>query len=281
MSTLSPLPIGLLLDGRYRLSAIIGHGGMGVVYEAQDARLGRRVAVKVIHDASAEDESFGERLFREAKAAARADHPAVITVYGYGTDAELGISYIVMERLSGETLAQRIEQAGQLDIAFVLQLARAAADALMAVHAAGVVHRDLKPSNFFLATRGMRVDELKLLDFGVAKQLDLHTLTITGQVYGTPAYMAPEQLKDSKHVDERCDIYALGAVLFECLAGRPPFTAPTSLALATKILLDLPPDLRTLRSDVPEALAAVVSRCLARSPRDRFVDARSLLGALR
>jgi serine/threonine protein kinase len=274
-----PLAPGTLLDGRYRLRALLGEGGMGYVHEGEDIRLGRRVAIKLMREDGG-DETLGERLFREAKAAARAEHPAVVTVYGFGMDAELGVSYVVMERLHGETLEARIARVGPLPIALVVRIAREAADALTAVHGAGIVHRDLKPSNLFLATRGLRVDELKLLDFGVAKQLDLHTITTTGQVYGTPAYMAPEQLRDSKHVDARCDVYALGAVLHECLTGKPPFAAPNVAALAVAVLFAEPSDPRAVRPDVPEALASAVLGCMQKQPSARYAGAAQFVAAL-
>jgi serine/threonine-protein kinase len=252
---------------------------MGLVYEGEDIRLGRKVAVKVMRE-DGQDGTMGERLFREAKAAARAEHPAVVTTYGYGTDPELGISYVVMERLRGETLAQRIARSGPLPISFVRRVALETADALAAVHEAGVVHRDLKPSNIFLASRGLRVDDVKLLDFGVAKQLDLQTLTATGEVYGTPVYMAPEQLSDSKHVKPRCDLYSFGVVLFECLAGVPPFSAQSVPALISEILFGPEPILRKLRADVSEDLAAVVARCMRRRADERFFDARAICKVL-
>lgn len=271
---------GTLLDGRYRLKSLLGAGGMGQVMEAEDMRLGRRVAIKVIHREHESDDVLAERLFREAKAAARTDHPAVVTTYGYGRDDELELSYLVMERLSGETLAQRLLTQGVLTPGLATRIGLELADALSAVHAAGVIHRDLKPANVFLATRGLRTDELKLLDFGVAKQLDMQTLTITGQLYGTPTYMAPEQLADAKRVDARSDLYSLGAVLYECLTGRPPFHGANAAVLIADILTGERASVRALRPDTPPALADVVERCLQRQPRERFQDAVSLRNAL-
>jgi eukaryotic-like serine/threonine-protein kinase len=270
---------GSVLDGRYRVHTLLGQGGMGCVYAAEDLQLGRCVAIKVVPDAG-EDLTAGERLFREAKAAARAEHPAVITAYGYGSDPELGVDYFVMERLLGETVGQRIERLGPLPLPLVMRIAIETTDALIAVHAAGVIHRDLKPSNIFLTARGQRVDDIKLLDFGVAKQLNLETLTKTGQVYGTPMYMAPEQLSDSKRVDARSDLYALGAVLFECLAGTPPFEAPGMLALALEVVYGREPNVLAKRRDAPEALAAIVNKCLKKRREDRFMDAREVYLAL-
>lgn len=274
-----PIPLGSVLDGRYRMCSMLGRGGMGHVYEGEDLRLGRKVAVKVVRDI--EDEMMiGERLFREAKAAARAEHPAVVTAYGFGNDPDLGVNYFVMERLHGETVQQRIDQLGPLPLPLVKRIATETTDALIAVHAAGVIHRDLKPSNIFLATRRQRVDDIKLLDFGIAKQPTLQSLTATGQVYGTPMYMAPEQLNDSKRVDARCDVYSLGTVIFECLTGSPPFAAPNPLALAFGVLHGEQPDVRAKRRDVPEGLAAIVQRCMRKEREERFPDARALYSAL-
>jgi eukaryotic-like serine/threonine-protein kinase len=261
------LALGALVDGRYRLKAILGQGGMGVVYEAEDLRLARRVALKIMRDE--QDDSPGERLFREARAAARADHPAIVTTYGYGDDPQ------------GETLLARIERTGPLPHELTVRVGLEMTDALAAVHAAGVVHRDLKPSNVFLASRGRRVDEVKLLDFGVAKQLDLQTLTATGQIYGTPMYMAPEQLTDAKRADRRADIYALGAVLFECLSGKPPFDAPDMPTLASEIMFKAPRDPEAMRgSAIPAGLLAIVRRCMQKRPQERYAEAGAVGSAL-
>jgi serine/threonine protein kinase len=273
------IPTGTVLDGRYRIQRLLGEGGMGTVYSAEDLRLGRRVAIKVVRQVG-DELMLGERLFREAKAAARAEHPAVITAFGYGTDPDLGADYFVMEHLQGETVSQRIERVGPLPLSFALRIAIEVCDALIAVHDANVIHRDLKPNNIFLATRGQRVDEIKLLDFGVAKQLNLETLTATGQIWGTPMYMAPEQLTDSKRVDARCDLYSLGVVLFECLTGKLPFVAANALALAYAIVHGPQQQVQSLRGDVPDALAAIVTRCMHRDRDQRFADARALYLAL-
>ncbi|HEX5658853.1 MAG TPA: serine/threonine-protein kinase [Polyangiales bacterium] len=271
---------GTLLDGRYRLGAALGSGGMSVVFEAEDLRLLRTVAIKVIRGTSSS--TLVERLFREAKAAARADHPAVITVYGYGSDQTSGLDYLVLERLRGSDLATRILEAGPLPIELVVRVGIETADALAAVHDAGVVHRDLKPANIFLARRGKRIDEVKLLDFGTAKHIDMQTLTTPGQVLGTLAYMPPEQMRDSKHVDTRVDIYALGVTLYECLAGKLPFVRGSGAELAAAMILgvaEITP-VRQLRGEVSHALAAIVERCMQRKPSDRFPSARALGSAL-
>lgn len=275
------IPIDTVVDGRYRVTEILGIGGMGQVLGAEDLRLGRQVAIKVAQQTD-DELMLGERLFREAKAAARADHPAVITAFGYGTDPELAVDYFVMERLYGETLGQRIERVGPLPVPLALRFALEICEALIAVHEAGVIHRDLKPNNIFLASRGQRVDAIKLLDFGVAKQLNLQTLTGTGQLWGTPLYMAPEQLLDSKRVDARCDIYAFGLVMFECLTGKPALAAPNPLALAISIVDQSThiPEVRMRRSDVPIALADIIAKCTQKHREDRFADAGTLYAEL-
>lgn len=252
---------------------------MSTVWKAEDLRLSRLVAVKF----SKQDRSveFTERLFREAKAAARANHPAVITVFGYGTDNDTGLHYLVMELLHGEDLAVRLARETRLATAVLLRMAAEIADALARVHETGVVHRDLKPANIFLARRGLRIDEVKLLDFGVARQFDLQSLTATGEVLGTLAYMAPEQLLDSKCVDPRCDIYALGVVMFECLFGRRPYEAETLAQLAQHILNEDGPPLDLLSHlHLPPALVQIVLQCLRRDPHQRFASARLLCDAL-
>lgn len=273
------LPLGTLLDGRYRLDAYIGEGGMGCVYAGVDLRLDRKVAIKVMH-AEGADATLVERLFREAKAAARTDHPGVVRTFGYGTDTDLDANYIVMERLRGENLAQRLLRTGPMPADFLRRIAMDIADALTAVHEGAIVHRDLKPSNVFLATRGRRVDEVVLLDFGIAKQLDLQSLTVTGQIFGTLPYMAPEQLINSKAVDARCDLYSLGAMMFECATLQLPYRAPNPVVLVTQHMVAAEPNLAALRSDLPVKLTAVIQQCLKRDVTERFQNAGAVYTAL-
>jgi eukaryotic-like serine/threonine-protein kinase len=269
---------GALIAGRYRVGAVIGSGAMSIVREAIDLRLSRRVALKLIqHGPSLE---LAERLFREAKAAARANHPAIVTVFGYGTDHDTGLHYLAMERLLGEDLATRLLRSGRLPLPDALRIGADVADALASVHEAGVVHRDLKPANVFLASYGRRVDEVKLLDFGVARQFDLQTLTATGEIVGTLAYMAPEQLMDPKRVDPRSDIYALGVMMFESLVGRLPYTATGLGELAQRVMTEDGPRPESIEVELPPDVVQLLIRCLRRLPRDRFASARALCDAM-
>ncbi len=272
---------GTLLDGRYRLGELLGSGGMSAVFEAEDTRLLRTVAIKVL--LRSRSRVLAERLFREAQAAARADHPAVITVYGYGTDNDLELDYLVLERLRGEDLATRIRSRGTLGIEHVFRIGIEVADALAAIHDAGVVHRDLKPANIYLARRGRRVDEVRLLDFGTAKQLDLKTLTGPGQILGTLAYMPPEQLRDSKRVDARVDVYSLGVSLYECVSGRLPYSFQPTSELAAAIILGVVETLplAELAPAAPPLLVDIIECCLQRQPEHRFASARAVQNALR
>ncbi|MFM2420178.1 MAG: hypothetical protein RL385_4901 [Pseudomonadota bacterium] len=275
-----PLPEGTLLDGRYCLRARIGEGGMATVYEAEDLRLSRVVALKVLKGCHASASTDAERMFRDARNAARSDHPSVITVYGYGHDEEEDAHFVAMERLRGETLAERIARVGPLPLADVVRFGIALFDALDAVHGAQVIHRDLKPANIFLATRGRRTDEVTLLDFGVSRALDLSTLTATGETYGTPAYMAPELLSDSRTVGPRTDLYALGIVLYECVTGRLPFKAKALATLTAEILLGPNLDVRIYRPECPQPLAEIIMRCAMREPAARFARAAEVGDAL-
>jgi eukaryotic-like serine/threonine-protein kinase len=268
---------GALLSGCYRVGAMIGSGGMSVVHEARDLRLARSVALKfpIGNDAR----GLSERLFREARAAARVNHPAIVTVFAHESDEPSGLDYIVMERLYGEDLGTRLARSRSLLAAEVWELGCSIADVLMAVHDAGLVHRDLKPTNVFFATYPRRSDQLKLLDFGLVKQLDLPTLTHTGEALGTAAYMAPEQILDSKRVDPRSDFYALGVLLFECLSGALPHRTQTVEDLARRVLTETEPQLAV--DDASAGLATIIRRCLRRSPADRYPNARALHDALR
>jgi serine/threonine-protein kinase len=185
-----------------------------------------------------------------------------------------------MEQLKGEDLAARLRREGALAVAFVERLALELADALAAVHGASIVHRDLKPANVFLSQRRASIEEIKLLDFGVAKQVDLHTLTGKGDVLGTLAYMAPEQLRDARAAGPGADVYALGALLYECLVGVPPIGGSSSPELLVNVMQGVTHSVRTRRPETPERLATIVDRCLKLRPQQRYASGAELLDAL-
>lgn len=264
---------GTVLGDRYRLDRLIGAGGMAQVWEATDAVLGRRVAVKVLHPHLATDDAFVRRFRQEAIAAARLNDPGIVGVYD--TCSDEGHEAIVMEYLEARTLRQLLDAEGPLDAATTVRLGLRILDALDAAHRAGLVHRDVKPSNILLCHDG----RVKVADFGIAKADDATELTREGSVLGSATYLAPEQLT-GEPVDGRTDLYALGVVLYECLTGRVPFRGESGAAVALARLHSTPQDPRRLRADVPPVLAATVMRALSRDPADRFDAAADFRAAL-
>jgi serine/threonine-protein kinase len=259
-----------VLGGRYRLRARLAAGGMGAVWVADDAVLGRQVAVKVLGEALAGDGLAAERLRREARAAARLGHPGVARVLDLGEDG--GRPYLVMELLRGESLAGRLARAGALPPAEAARVVAAAADALDAAHRAGIVHRDVKPGNVFLTRDG----EVKLLDFGIASASNEAALT-GGDLIGTAAYLAPERVL-GHDATPAADVYALGVLLYELLAGRPPFAADSGMALAMAHVHARPVPLPEAAPSVPPSLAAACEQALAKDPAAR--PAAATLAAL-
>jgi serine/threonine-protein kinase len=259
--------------GAYRLVAEIGRGGMGVVYRAEDTRLGRAVALKFLPAALGTDREARDRLVAEARAASALDHPNVCTVHDIG-ETEGGQLYLVLAHYEGETLKERLG-AGPLSAEEAARVARGVAAGLAAAHRRGVVHRDVKPSNVLLAREGADgASTVKLLDFGIARRAG-SDLTRTGAALGTAAYMAPEQTRGER-VDARADVWALGVVLYEMLAGRRPFAGPEA-ALVHAIRHDTPPP---LPQDTPPGLARIVAKALAKDPAERYRDAVALLADL-
>ncbi len=259
-----------LLGGRYRLEAPLGAGGMAQVHRGTDTVLGRPVAIKVLSPHYAGDAEFVARFRREAQAAARLNHPNVVGVYDTGSDD--GTHYIVMEYVEGRTLADFLERNGKLPPWQAVELAEAVCRALEVAHRQGVIHRDIKPGNIMVTRSG----EVKVMDFGIARIADgAETVAQTAAVLGTASYLSPEQAR-GEPVDERSDIYSLGVVLYEMLTGRPPFTGDSPVAVAYRHVNEPPEPPSRLAPDVPPDLEAVVMRCLAKNPENRYGSAEDL-----
>jgi serine/threonine protein kinase len=279
----SELAAGTLLDADYRVISVLGRGGMGTVYLVEHNKLGRRFAAKVISDALADDPVLIARLHAEARVASRLRHENIVDVTHLG-QTSTGAIFIVMELLEGRDLRALLEDAGgALSFELVKEIAEDLFAGLVAAHAQGVVHRDLKPDNVFVTTteRGRRA---KIVDFGIAKSGSGHEdlgLTRTGQVFGTPLYMSPEQARNTATVDARSDQYSLGVLLFELLTGKLPFEAKNAYELVVMHATESPRALRLFRPELPEAVEAVVLRCLAKKPDDRFADLAALREAWR
>ena len=264
----------------YRISAVIGAGGMGEVYRATDARLGRDVALKILPPDMACDPGRLARFQREARAVAALNHPHIVTLYS--VEEADGIPFLTMEFVSGESLDRRIPRSG-LPVAQMIEIARALADALVAAHEKGIIHRDLKPANIMVTGEG----RVKILDFGLAKETggtkaDDATVDRTelGSVIGTPAYMSPEQVRGHE-VDVRTDIFSLGAVLYEMATGQRAFQGTTSAELVSAVLRDTPPVVTEVRRELPIELARLIRRCLEKDPLHRWQTARDVANELR
>ena len=270
---------------RYRLDSRIATGGMGEVWRATDTALSREVAVKVLKAEYADDPAFRQRFAIEARHAAALHHPGVAGVFDFGEAHGAGIAdgsgvprpFLVMELVEGEPLStllrQGLDSQRNLDRDAVRDLLAQAGDAIGAAHAAGIVHRDVKPANLMVTPSG----QLKVTDFGIARAADGAGITQTGAVMGTPQYLSPEQAQ-GQPATPRSDVYSLGVVAFECLAGRRPFEADSPVATALAHIREPVPD---LPADVPADLAAVVRRALAKDPADRYADGAEFAAALR
>jgi eukaryotic-like serine/threonine-protein kinase len=259
-----PPQSGDLIADRYELEELVGTGGMSTVFRAHDRQLERRVAIKILHEHYATDPEYLERFRREARAVARLSHPNIVTVIDRGDDN--GRQYIVFEHVDGENLKELVLRSGRLPVRRALELALAIADGLSFAHQRGLVHRDVKPQNVLLNKDG----DVKVTDFGIARSLHVeHGVTQTGTVMGTGEYLAPEQAS-GKPVSPATDVYSLGVVLWELLAGDVPFVGENFVAIALRHVNELPPDLRERRPDVSPRLAAAVDRALAKDPASRF-----------
>ena len=275
---MQPTWIGHTLGRRYRLDAPLGQGGMSAVYRATDPNLKRTVAVKLIHAHLSSNAEFVRRFEQEAEAVAQLRHPNIIQVFDFAHDGE--VYYMVLEYLPGTTLQGRLQdlaaQAQLMPLREAVNILAKVCDAVAYAHERNMVHRDLKPANVMLNAQG----EPTLMDFGVARMLGAASHTATGTLIGTAYYMSPEQVQ-GKHPDGRADIYSLGVMLFEILAGRRPFEADSATTLMMMHLNEAVPDLRQLHPGLPRDLAAVVYRALAKDPAQRFQSAPEMARALR
>ncbi|HET9960610.1 MAG TPA: serine/threonine-protein kinase [Polyangiaceae bacterium] len=268
--------VGELIDGRYRVLRLLGVGGIGLVYLCRHELLEKPVALKVLRPEYVLHEDLNERFMNEARAASSIKSPRIVDTLDVGV-LPTGAPYFVMEYVEGETLASLLDREGHLSLARSVDVARQMAEGLEAAHAAGVVHRDLKPENVFLAhhAEGLYV---KIFDFGIAKVASARKrLTYVGAVFGTPHYMSPEQAR-GEQVDARSDLYALGIMLFEMVAGNVPFDGEEPLSVMAQHVDRAPPLMASIAGrPVPAPLEAIVARCLAKDPRDRYSSATELL----
>jgi len=279
---------GDVLAGKYRIEGLVGRGGMGAVFAATDLVLGRRVAVKTLLAEGLARPGALQRFFNEARAAAQIESEHVVRVLDVGA-ANSGLPFIVLEYLEGHDLAQ-LARSRRLDPVEAVDYVLQALDALAQAHARGIVHRDLKPANLFVVRRtdgagaGGRGAHVKVLDFGISKittaPFAQAGITASTAILGSPAYMSPEQLRSAKRVDARSDIWSVGVILYELLAGKPPFAGEEIGAVFAAILEQTPAPVRAHQAGVAPGLEAVVMRCLARDPAQRFQSVSALAGAL-
>ena len=277
----APVREGEVLDNKYRVDRVLGVGGMGVVVAATHVQLQTRVALKFLLPEVLKDPQVVERFTREARAAVQiqSEHVARVTDVGALPN---GAPYMVMEYLEGQDLAQALAGGSPLPLAQIVGYILEACEAIAEAHALGIVHRDLKPANLFLARRTGCEAVVKVLDFGISKTRDAVAsgLTQTSAMMGSPYYMSPEQMKCSRDVDARSDIWSLGTILYELLAGVPPFRGETITEIVYLVTQSDPPALRDLRPEVPDALAEVIKRCLQRDPALRYANIAEFTKAL-
>jgi serine/threonine-protein kinase len=260
--------------GNYQLVRKLGEGGMGVVYLGQHILLGRRAALKVLLPELSVRPAIVSRFFNEARAVTSISDPGIVQVFDFGYHSD-GSAFIVMEYLEGETLEQRLARRGRFAVPDALRLCRQLASSLAAAHAQQIVHRDLKPENIFLVhdSEAPSGERSKILDFGIAKLIGEHgstTKTSTGTVIGTPMYMSPEQCRGVPDIDHRSDVYSLGCVLFQLVCGRPPFLGAASGDITSAHIREPAPVPSSLIPELPSSIDALVLRCLAKAPNDRF-----------
>jgi serine/threonine-protein kinase len=280
-----PVREGDVLAGKYRVERVLGVGGMGVVVAATHLQLEERVALKFLVKDALESADAVARFAREARAAVKIKSEHVARVIDVGT-LETGAPYMVMEYLEGGDLSQVVQAQGPLPIEDAVEFILQACEAIAHAHVLGIVHRDLKPANLFLIRRPDGTNAVKVLDFGISKVMpgkgssSDNAMTRTRAIMGSPLYMSPEQMTSTRDVDGRTDIWALGVILYELLAGRPPFSADTMPQLCGLILSGPTPSIRTIRPNIPPGLDAVLRRCLEKDPTRRYPNVAEFAAAL-
>lgn len=281
------LPVGTVIDGRYRTQKLLGAGGYGEVHLAEQIQMERPVALKLLHARLTNEENSIKRFQQEARFACRLQDPNTVIYHDFGSDRNLGIFYLAMEFIQGESLAQRLKSRGPLSLEETLHILEQACGALHEAHEIGLVHRDVKPGNIMLTRRGNQDDFVKVIDFGIAKTVGSNEheeeLTTSGTIIGSPSYMAPEQIQSNTHpIDRRTDVYALGCMVYKMLTGLPPFRGSTAVEIATQHLVSPPPAISSLtRSPLPPLLDELMQRTLSKNPNDRPESAPALANAFR
>ena len=273
--------VGTTLSGRYLVTRKVGQGGMGAVYEATHTLINKRVAVKVLLEKYAQREAIVRRLKQEAELASSVGNEHIIDITDFGT-TEDGRTFVVMEFLDGESLAECLARETRLPEQRILKIVSQAASALVAAHAKGVVHRDIKPENLFLLRRKDQ-DFVKVVDFGISKSLRTNDdeeqprLTQTGMVLGTPLYMSPEQARGDDELDARVDLYALGVIMYEAATGSVPFVGNNYLSVIAQVLNETPKGVREIRPELSEEFEAVVMRAMEKNRAERYASATEML----
>jgi serine/threonine protein kinase len=276
--------LGKVLNEKYRIIRRLGEGGVGAVYLGEHVIIGKKVAVKVLHAEFARDDRIVMRFFREAQAAAAIGHKNIVDVMDVGVSSPGGEPYLVMEYLEGESLGSLLGREKRLDLAAASSILEPALRALVAAHAKGIVHRDLKPDNIFLLHEPDELPTVKLIDFSIAKFMRdgaQSKITYPSQVFGTPAYMSPEQAVGASSVDHRTDLFSIGVIFYEMLSGELPFVAENNTALLLKIVSEAPRPPKEVYAGFPLVAEPVVARALAKKVEDRFQNAAEMLDSIK
>ncbi len=277
-----PVEIGQVLAGKYKVEDVLGVGGMGIVVAARHMQLEQRVALKFLRPEAMQSKEAVERFQREARSAVRLRSEHVAKVTDVGT-LDTGAPYMVMEFLEGADLSRVVQATGSITIEESVHFVLQACEAIAEAHSLGIIHRDLKPQNLFVTRRVDGKPLIKVLDFGISKTIDTPaglSLTRTSSIMGSPLYMSPEQMRSSKNVDQRSDIWGLGVILYELLTGRVPFEAEAIPELCLKVVQDPVEPPKKLRPEVSEGLSAIVVKCLEKEPNHRFANVAELATAL-